>query len=171
QSGHVAAVGFELYVELLGEAVAELSGTARRTPRPVRIDAQVDAYIPAEYIDAEALKIDLHRRLALVADEDEVRELEVATADRFGEIPEPVANLFSIQRAKLRVAEAGCEYLVYRDGRVAVGPLVLGSSDLKGLRSHADTAVYRSAQREVTLRVASLGEALALLAAILEIVA
>ncbi|HEY2938889.1 MAG TPA: transcription-repair coupling factor, partial [Gaiellaceae bacterium] len=62
QSGHVAALGFELYVELLGEAVAELSGERRAVARPVRVDATVDAYVPATYIEAEALKIDLHRR-------------------------------------------------------------------------------------------------------------
>src|SRR3989475_11178448 len=65
QHGHVAALGFELYVELLGEAVAELAGERRTVPRPVRVDARVDAYVPASYIGSEALKIDLHRRLAL----------------------------------------------------------------------------------------------------------
>ena len=65
QSGHVAALGFELYVELLAEAVAELSGEHRVAARPVRVDARVDAYVPPEYIASEALKIDLHRRLAL----------------------------------------------------------------------------------------------------------
>ena len=75
QSGHVAAVGFELYVELLNEAVAELSGQRRIAARPVRMDARVDAYVPAAYIGSEALKIDLHRRLALAEDEDELREL------------------------------------------------------------------------------------------------
>src|SRR5262249_7912437 len=65
QSGHVAALGFELYVELLNEAVAELSGQHRAAPRPIRVDARVDAYVPASYIGSEALKIDLHRRLAL----------------------------------------------------------------------------------------------------------
>ena len=80
QSGHVAAIGFELYVELLGEAVAELSGTRRAVARPVRVDAQVDAYVPADYMPAEAQKIDLHRRLALVESEDELRELHASHA-------------------------------------------------------------------------------------------
>ena len=75
QSGHVAALGFELYVEMLNEAVAELSGQARAAVRPVRVDARVDAFIPASYVASEALKIDLHRRLALVEHDDELREL------------------------------------------------------------------------------------------------
>src|SRR5206468_8410138 len=82
QSGHVAALGFELYVELLGEAVAELSGQRRPVARPVRVDARVDAYVPASYIGPEALKIDLHRRLALTESEDELRELQRGPDDR-----------------------------------------------------------------------------------------
>src|ERR671930_1727641 len=93
QSGHVAAVGFELYVELLDEAVAELSGERRTVGRPVRVDARVDAFVPAEYIASEALKIDLHRRLALTESEEELRELQAATEDRYGPLPEPVENL------------------------------------------------------------------------------
>src|SRR5438477_12464628 len=65
QSGHVAALGFELYVEMLAEAVAELSGERRIAARPVRVDARVDAYVPPDYIASEALKVELHRRLAL----------------------------------------------------------------------------------------------------------
>src|SRR4029453_2064409 len=87
QSGHVAAVGFELYVELLNEAVAELSGQRRVAARPVRMDARVDAYVPASYIGSEALKIDLHRRLALVEDEDDLRELQAGAEDRCGPPP------------------------------------------------------------------------------------
>jgi transcription-repair coupling factor (superfamily II helicase) len=167
QSGHVAAVGFELYVEMLEEAVAELSGRRRATPRPLRIDARIDAYIPAGYVSSEALKIDLHRRLALVEDEDELRELEGSCEDRFGPLPEPVANLFAIQRAKLGLAQIGADYLVFRDGRASVGPLVLGSAELRELRGRVETIVYSSSRREVTLRGSSFGAAGDLLAAIL----
>jgi len=65
QSGHVAAVGFELYVEMLNEAVAELEGKHRVAARPVRVDARIDAYVPQQYVSSEALRIDIHRRLAL----------------------------------------------------------------------------------------------------------
>jgi len=167
QSGHVAAVGFELYVELLNEAVAELSGRRRAVARPVRVDARVDAYVPATYIASEALKIDLHRRLALTEDEDELRELEAATEDRFGPLPEPVENLFAIQEAKLKLARLGADYLVFRAGRASVGPLVLGSAELRELRSRVDTAIYTSATREITLRNEEFGEALRLVDAIL----
>jgi transcription-repair coupling factor (superfamily II helicase) len=169
QSGHVAAIGFELYLELLGEAVAELSGTRRPVARPVRVEAQVDAYVPASYIDAEAQKIDLHRRLALVESEDELRELHAAVEDRYGPVPDPVENLFAIAEAKLKLARLGGDYLVLRGGKASVGQFVLGSEELRGLRKTADTAVYSSARREVGQRVDGLRPALELLDAILDL--
>ena len=162
QSGHVAALGFELYVEMLNEAVAELSGQARVAVRPVRVDARVDAYVPAAYVAAEALKIDLHRRIALVEDEDELRELVASTEDRYGPLPEPVENLFAIQEAKLKLARLGADYLVFRGGRATVGPLSLGSADVRALREARPTAIYSVERREVSLRVETLGEALEL---------
>jgi transcription-repair coupling factor (superfamily II helicase) len=167
QSGHVAALGFELYVELLAEAVAELSGERRIAARPVRVDARVDAYVPAEYIASEALKIDLHRRLALTEDEDELRELQAATEDRYGPLPEPVENLFLIQEVKLKLARAGADYFVFRGGKASVGQMVLGSDELRDLRRRVDTAVYTVANHEVSLREEGFPQALRLVDAIL----
>jgi transcription-repair coupling factor (superfamily II helicase) len=167
QSGHVAALGFELYVELLAEAVAELSGERRVVARPVRIDARVDAYVPADYIASEALKIDLHRRLALTESEDELRELQAATEDRFGPLPEPVENLFLIQEAKLKLAQVGADYFVFRGGKASVGQMVLGSGELRDLRRRVDTAVYTTANHEVSLREEGFPQALRLVDAIL----
>jgi transcription-repair coupling factor (superfamily II helicase) len=168
QSGHVAALGFELYVEMLNEAVAELSGQARVATRPVRVDARVDAFIPASYIAAEALKIDLHRRIALVESDDELRELRLATEDRYGPLPEPVANLFAIQEVKLLIARIGADYLVYRGGRATIGPVAFGSEEVRALRALVEAAVYTTAKREVSVRADGLDDALGLAAAIVE---
>jgi transcription-repair coupling factor (superfamily II helicase) len=166
QSGHVAALGFELYVEMLGEAVAELSGQRRPVARPVRVDARIDAYVPGSYIAAEALKIDLHRRIALSEHEDELRELRAATEDRYGPLPEPVENLFRLQEARLALALVGADYLVFRGGRVTVGPVGLAASELRALRGRAEIAVYSSARQEVAMRADGLEGALALADAI-----
>ncbi len=152
QSGHVAAVGFELYVEMLNEAVAELQGQRRVAARPVRVDARIDAYVPAAYVDSEALRIDVHRRLALAETEDELRELQAALEDRYGPLPEPVGHLFAIQEAKIKVARLGADYLVFRAGKATVGRLVLGSSELRELRDRAKTAIYSSGNSEVSMR-------------------
>jgi transcription-repair coupling factor (superfamily II helicase) len=166
QSGHVAALGFELYVEMLGEAVAELSGQARPVARPVRVDARVDAYVPAAYVASESLKIDLHRRIALAEHEDELRELQAATEDRYGPLPEPVESLFRIQEARLKLALVGADFLVLRAGRATIGPVALSGDELRALRAVADTAVYTSAKRELAVRTESLEGAIALADAI-----
>ena len=154
---------------LLAEAVAELSGGRRVAARPVRVDARVDAYVPADYIESEALKIDLHRRLALTESEDELRELQAATEDRYGPLPEPVENLFLIQEAKLKLAALGADYLVFRGGRASVGQIVLGSGELRALRNRFATAVYTVANREITLREEAFAQALRLVDAIREV--
>src|SRR5207253_391715 len=169
QSGHVAALGFELYVELLNEAVAELQGGRRLVARPIRVDARIDAYVPAAYIDSEALKIDLHRRLALTESDDELRELRAAVEDRFGPLPEPVENLFRIQEAKIKVALLGADYLVFQGGKATVGRLVLGSGELRELRDRAKTAIYASSSQEVSMRgQEEIGQAVELVDAILD---
>ena len=168
QHGHIAALGFELYVELLGEAVAEVSGERRPVARPVRVDARVDAYVPADYIGAEALKIDLHRRLALADTDDELRELRAATEDRYGPLPEPVENLFAIQEAKVKLARLGADYLVFKAGRATVGPLELASAELRALRRDVSTAVYTTARHEVSVREQDFGQAVRLVDAILD---
>ena len=83
QSGHVAAVGFELYLEMLNEAV--MAGQGREThEREVRVEIPVSAYIPSDYVPLETAKIDLHRRIALAADLDEIVRLRGEMEDRFG---------------------------------------------------------------------------------------
>ena len=166
QSGHVAALGFELYVEMLNEAVAELTGQKRVVARPVRIDARVDAYVPAAYIQAEALKIDLHRRIALAEHDDELRELRASTEERYGPLPEPVENLFRLQEARLALALVGADYLVLRGGRVTVGPVGLAATEVRALRALSETAIYTSQRQEVSLRTEGLEGALGLAAAI-----
>jgi transcription-repair coupling factor (superfamily II helicase) len=132
----------------------------------VRVDARIDAYVPAEYIPSEAQKIDLHRRLALSESDDELRELHAALEDRYGPVPEPVENLFAIQDAKLKLARIGADYLVFRDGKATVGPIVLGSGELRDLRAEIDTAVYTVARREVSLRQNEFAQAARILDAI-----
>ena len=168
QSGHVAAVGFELYVELLNEAVAELQGQRRVAARPVRVDARIDAYVPQQYVGSEPLRIDVHRRLALSETEDELRELQASLEDRFGPLPDPVQHLFAIQEAKIKLARLGADYLVYRGGKATVGRLVLGSGELKELHTRIHTAVYAVGNREVSLRSQEFPQALGLVDAILE---
>jgi transcription-repair coupling factor (superfamily II helicase) len=169
QSGHVAAVGFELYCELLAEAVAELQGRAPESVRPVRLDAAVDAYVPADYVPLEAVKIDLHRRIALAAERADLRELEAELADRFGPVPDPVANLLQLQEARLAAGELGAEVVTLRGGRMTVAPVAMTSAQVAELKRVAPNALYTVARREVSRPVGGASQVLEILDAILEI--
>jgi transcription-repair coupling factor (superfamily II helicase) len=153
QSGHVAAVGFELYCELLAEAVAELQGAvAEVAPSQVRVDAAVDAYVPGAYVGLEAAKMDVHRRIALAATVDDLRELEAELQDRFGPLPEPVANLIGLQEARIALAPLGPVALSVRRDRVAISGVEVGPVELRTLRERVPGLLYAGARRELSLR-------------------
>ena len=104
QSGHVAAVGFELYVSMLDDAVAALSGTAAdEAPEPVRVDVPVDAYVPGDYVPYEAAKIEIHRRVAGAREVAQLIVLREELEDRFGPIPEALENLIKLQNARIKL--------------------------------------------------------------------
>ncbi|MEI6447461.1 MAG: transcription-repair coupling factor [Actinomycetes bacterium] len=153
QSGHVAALGFELYMKLLDEAVAELEGTEERDLDPVRIDVPVDAFVPADYVQYERGKIEIHRRVASAADVAELEQLSAELEDRFGPVPEPLARLFGLQRARLRYAQAGAVEVAFRQGRLVAAPLDLDSSAAKELRERIPGVLYESGKRSASVRI------------------
>ena len=126
QSGHVAAVGFELYCDLLAEAVAELSGNRGALMRPVRLDLALDAYVPADYVAYEAAKLDVHRRIALAETVDELRDIQIELTDRFGVPPPPVENLMLAQEARIKLAALGADSLTVRGARASLARITLG---------------------------------------------
>src|SRR3712207_7501613 len=119
QSGHVAAVGFELYVAMLDEAVAALAGTAAdEAPDPVRVDVPIDAYVPADYVPYEAAKIDVHRRVAGAREVAELIVLREELEDRFGPVPEPLDNLIKLQDARIKLGRAGARDVGFGGGKL-----------------------------------------------------
>jgi transcription-repair coupling factor (superfamily II helicase) len=132
QSGHIAAIGFDLYCQLLKRSVAKLQG--KKVP-PI-IDASVDldfldrspsigetrdaAYIPYSYVDEENLRVKLYGRIASLSTDAEVRELKKEFADRFGAPPVPVKNLFEIARIRIAAAQAGVQSVRASEGRLVI---------------------------------------------------
>src|SRR5690349_18412385 len=126
QSGHVAALGFELYMQMLDEAVRGLRRDGvDDEAEPVRLDVDIDAYVPGDYIPYEQAKVDVHRRIAAARDVAELDELQAELRDRFGAPPEPLMNLVALQRARIKLGEAGARVVSFRQGRLAVTPIEL----------------------------------------------
>jgi transcription-repair coupling factor (superfamily II helicase) len=154
QSGHVAAIGFELYVSMLDDAVAALSGTAAdEAPEPVRIDVPVDAYVPGDYVPYEAAKIEVHRRVAGAREVAQLIMLREELEDRFGPVPEPLDNLIKLQDARIKLGRAGARDVGFRGGQLVVSPIELGSHSLRELRAELPEALYESGRSTVRVRV------------------
>ena len=158
QSGHVAALGFELYMQMLDEAVEAMSAEdeghePEERPEPVRLDVNVDAYVPADYVPYEQAKVDVHRRIAAAREVAELEELKRELDDRFGELPQPLLNLISLQQARIKLGQAGATTVSFRQGRLAVTPIELDSVRAKRLRAQIPSALYESGKSQFSVRV------------------
>jgi transcription-repair coupling factor (superfamily II helicase) len=109
QSGQIEAVGFELYCELLKEAVEILKGEAPEELSEAVVELPVDAYLPAEYISEEETRVEEYRRLIVAARSGTLEELAAELTDRFGEAPLPVRQLIEVESLKVKAARAGLE--------------------------------------------------------------
>ncbi len=154
QSGHVAALGFELYMRMLDEAVHAAGGEEGEPEvEPVRLDVSVDAYVPAHYIPYEQAKIDVHRRIASAREVADLMLLRDELADRFGPPPEPLRNLIDLQQARIKLGRAGVRTVSFRGDRLAVTPVELDSARARRLREQIPEALYESGRAQVSLRV------------------
>lgn len=107
QSGQIAAVGFDLYCQLLEQAVREAKGEKEPPEKTVLVDLQVKAYIPQTYIADHGVKVNFYQRINAVKQEVELQQLAEELKDRFGPLPEPVLNLLQI--AKIQLAASACK--------------------------------------------------------------
>ncbi|MGH2908577.1 MAG: transcription-repair coupling factor, partial [Solirubrobacteraceae bacterium] len=157
QSGHVAALGFELYMRMLDEAVEAVEGSEDGTEdwEPVRLDVNVDAYVPADYIPYEQAKVDVHRRIAGAREVADLMALRDELQDRFGEMPEPMSNLIALQQARIKLGQAGAQTVAVRGDRLAVTPIELDSVRAKKIRAEIPGALYESGKSQLSVRVSS----------------
>jgi transcription-repair coupling factor (superfamily II helicase) len=158
QSGHIAAVGFEMYLRLLEEAVALAKGETpeMRDERPVIVELPLDTYLPPGYVMDEIERVDLYRRASGTSSLAEVNDLAEELADRFGELPEPARNLLGLSRVKILAREAGASSVTYRSGTLAVIGATADSAAQERMRE--DTGgVVAGREGRVTVRGSSLG--------------
>ncbi len=107
QSGHIAAVGFDLYMEMVTEAVGELTGQLPEIPTEITIDVPVDAHLPRAYIERDDVRMEAYRRLAAVTTAAEVDDLAAEWHDRYGEAPAAAMSLLAVARLRVALAIRG----------------------------------------------------------------
>ncbi len=123
QSGHIQGVGFDLYVRLIGEAVADFRGESTNVPTEIKIELPVDAHLPHDYVPGERLRLEAYKKLAAVESDAAVDEIEAELRDRYGAPPEPVSNLLEVARLRVvarqaRIGDIGLQGKVVRFGPV-----------------------------------------------------
>ncbi len=151
QSGHVAAVGFEMYCDLLRKAVADLQDQPVKELKAVRLEVNVDAYIPADYIPFEAARIDVHHRIAGARDEERLELVAAELRDRFGPVPDVVENLLRMQEIRLKAAVLGAASVTFRKGRLELGDIRLDGVQRQALEEAGHKFVYHPLRRLLVL--------------------
>jgi transcription-repair coupling factor (superfamily II helicase) len=151
QTGHIAAVGYDLYCKMVTEAVAELKGEHPAEPLDVTIDIPLDAHLPASYVAREDLRIEAYRRLAAVTTEAEVADIETEWQDRYGLIPELAAALLTVARLRAECHRLGIGEIVAAGGKVRIKPIDLKMSQEVRLRRLVKDAVYKEDQSLLVL--------------------
>jgi transcription-repair coupling factor (superfamily II helicase) len=152
QSGHIEGVGFDLYVRMVGEAVSAFKGEKPdEDEADVKIDLPVDAHIPQEYIGVERLRLEMYRKLASARNPEALAEAETEMRDRYGELPEPVANLVAVARFRLTARGFGLTDVSMQGKHIRFGPMPLPDSKQLRLKRLYPEAVFKTATDQVSL--------------------
>jgi transcription-repair coupling factor (superfamily II helicase) len=165
QSGHVAGVGFDLYVRLVGEAVEAYRAAYRgetvvsaEEPKDVRIDLPVDAHLPPDYIPSDRLRLEGYRRLAAAADDAQVDAVIEELIDRYGALPETAQRLVAVARLRLLCRAAGItEVSAASAATVRLGPITLPDSVQVRLARMYPGARYRATTATVQVPIPRAG--------------
>lgn len=107
QSGHIAGVGFDLYIRLVGEAVADFRGEAEEKAAEMKIELPVNAHLPHDYVPGERLRLEAYRKLASALTNEAIDEVLAELVDRYGEPPQEVKNLIDVARFRVDARSAG----------------------------------------------------------------
>ncbi|MQA93415.1 MAG: transcription-repair coupling factor [Streptosporangiales bacterium] len=143
QSGTIAGVGFDLYVRMVGEAVRELKGDGPAETPDTKVELPVNAHIPHDYAPGERLRLEAYRSIAGVQDDDEIAAVREELEDRYGPLPEPVANLLEVARFRTRARRAGLTDVTLQGQHVRFAPVRLRESQTVRLNRLYPKAVYK----------------------------
>ncbi|WP_432524187.1 transcription-repair coupling factor [Kineococcus sp. SYSU DK006] len=135
QSGHIAGVGFDLYMRMVADAVADVrnqvpgaEGDAEPEPTEVKIELPVDAHLPHDYVPSERLRLEAYRRLAAADAETDLAELHAELVDRYGTPPQPVLNLLEVAKFRIAARRGGLREVSLQGKQVRFAPIDLPES-------------------------------------------
>ncbi|MFD1825876.1 MULTISPECIES: transcription-repair coupling factor [Mumia] len=147
QSGHIADVGFDLYVRLVGEAVAEYRGDQGEDVHEVKLELPVDAHLPHDYVPSERLRLEMYKRLADVRTDEEVAEVRDELVDRYGEPPAAVDALLGVARLRVRARDVGISELTVAGNNIRISGVDLPESrQMRLKRVYPGSVVKATAQ-------------------------
>jgi transcription-repair coupling factor (superfamily II helicase) len=151
QSGHIADVGFDLYIRLVGEALAEYRDEPTTTPGEVRVELPIDAHIPAEYVPHERLRLEAYKRLADAATEAAVDEVSAELLDRYGPLPVTVERLLDVARFRVLARSAGLTEVVLQGTGIRFHPVELPESGQMRLTRLYPRTILKPAVRTIVV--------------------
>ncbi|MFI6124297.1 transcription-repair coupling factor [Streptomyces sp. NPDC051064] len=154
QSGHIAGVGFDLYIRMVGEAVADYraavdGGVEEEPPLEVKIELPVDAHVPHDYAPGERLRLQAYRSIASANSEGDIRAVREELTDRYGKLPEPVENLLLVAGLRMLARACGVGEIVLQGPNIRFAPVELRESqELRLKRLHPKT-IFKPATRQI----------------------
>ncbi|GHF64132.1 transcription-repair-coupling factor [Streptomyces mashuensis] len=155
QSGHIAGVGFDLYIRMVGEAVADyrasLEGGAEEEAAPleVKIELPVDAHVPHDYAPGERLRLQAYRAIASATSEEDIKAVREELTDRYGKLPEPVENLLLVAGLRMLARACGVTDITLQGSNVRFGPVELRESQELRLKRLYPRTVMKPATRQI----------------------
>jgi transcription-repair coupling factor (superfamily II helicase) len=166
QSGHIAAVGYDLYCQMVNEVVAELKGEPLREPAEIKLDLPLDAHLPKDYVPREDLRLEAYRRLAAVTTQAEVDDIRNEWQDRYGPVPPAAAALLDVARLRAECVRTGIREVNVGKGPgfgkpeyvVRLSPVELKVSQEVRLGRLVKDSVYKADARQLQLPVRKTSE-------------
>ena len=152
QSGHIAEVGFDLYMRMVADAVDEFkSGYFDEAPKKLdcKVELPINAHIPIEYVEAERLRLDLYRRIADAASDAILDEIRAELIDRFGELPAPVSELLAIASLRIFARSLGITEIAIAGKSLRITPIDLPESAQIKLNRLYPGSIYKNASQTV----------------------
>lgn len=153
QSGHIAAVGYDLYCQMVTEAVSEMKGEPTEEVSDIKVDISVDAHLPNDYVPSEDLRLEAYRKLASVRTATELSDIENEWLDRFGPLPAPAQSLLSVAALRVECYRIGITEIVMNGADARLSPIELRASQTKTLRRLAPRAVLKETSGVLTVPI------------------